>query len=175
VNGYWYPWSHGPQAYVWAWRRIHRIFDVAGAKNVHFVWSVNPNLYDGIQTWKRSMGSYWPGADYVDEVGSTMINFGGTKSYPVERFAPRLRWLREKFGKPVVLTEVNTAYDGRVAWLRDLREMLAGMPWIPVLAWSQLPSRGKAHQIGTGVVDWDVQIDPAGAQELHAIIDGGLR
>jgi hypothetical protein len=93
----------------------------------------------------------------------------------VRRFAPRLRWLHRTFRKPVVLTEVNTAYDGRVAWLRDFRAMLAGMPWIPAVAWSQLPSRGKAHQIGTGVLDWDVQTDPAASGELHAIIDDGLR
>ena len=31
------------------------------------------------------------------------------------------------------------------------------------VAWSQLPRRGKAHQRGTGIVDWDVQSDPASA------------
>jgi mannan endo-1,4-beta-mannosidase len=175
MNGYWYPWSHGSEAYIWAWRRIVRIFDVAHARNVRFVWSVNPNLYDPEATWKRSLMRYWPGRGYVDDIGSTMINFGGAKSYPVAEFAPRLRWLHDRFGKRVVLTEVNTAYADRVAWLRDLRSMLAGMPWIPALAWSQLPSRGKAHQLGTGVLDWHVEQDPAAGQELHAIIDAGLR
>jgi mannan endo-1,4-beta-mannosidase len=173
MNGYWYPWSHGARAYVWAWRRIVRIFDVARARNVRFVWSVNPNLYDDRATWKRSVARYWPGRRYVDDIGSTMINFGGAKTYPVRRFAPRLRWLHRTYGKRVVLTEVNTAYDRRVAWLRDLRAMLARMPWIPVVAWSQLPSRGKAHQLGTGVLDWDVRTDPAASGELHAIIDDG--
>ena len=32
MNGYWYPWSHGARAYVFAWRRIVRIFGVAGAQ-----------------------------------------------------------------------------------------------------------------------------------------------
>ena len=175
MNGYWYPWSHGAQAYIWAWRRIVRIFDVAGAHNVRFVWSVNPNLYDSVPTWKRSVRRYWPGSRYVDDVGSTMIDFGGTKSYPVSRFAPRLRWLRETYRKPVVLTEVNTAFDGRVAWLRDLRSMLAEMPWIRAVTWSQLPSRGKAHQTATGVVDWDVQTDAPASAALAAIIRDGLR
>jgi len=175
MNGYWYPWSHGAQAYVWAWRRIVRIFEVARAENVRFVWSVNPNLYEGAATWKRTLARYWPGSRYVDDIGSTMIDFGGAKSYPVRRFEPRLRWLHKTFKRKVVLTEVNTAYDGRMPWLRDFRAMLAEMPWIPAVAWSQLPSRGKAHQIGTGVVDWDVQTDPAAGQELRAIIEDGLR
>jgi glycosyl hydrolase family 26 len=46
MNGYWYPWSRGPRAYRWAWRRIVRLVDVAGAHNVRFVWSVNANLYE---------------------------------------------------------------------------------------------------------------------------------
>jgi mannan endo-1,4-beta-mannosidase len=175
MNGYWYPWSHGARAYVWAWQRIVRIFDAVGAHNVRFVWSVNPNLYERATTWKRGVSPYWPGRRYVDAVGSTMINFGGTKSYPVERFAPRLRWLHATYRKPIVLTETNTAYDGRITWLRDLRRLLAAAPWIRVVAWSQLPSRVHANQQGIGDLDWDVQSDPAAATLLRGIIDDGLR
>jgi hypothetical protein len=173
MNGYWYPWSRDPKAYVFAWRRMVRIFDVAGAKNVRFVWSVNPNLYEGQRIWRKGLRPYWPGSRYVDAVGSTMIDFGGLKAYPVKRFAPRLRWLRTTFHKPIVLTETNTAYAGRVRWLTDLRSMLQTMPWIRVVAWSQLPSRGKVHQRGTGIVDWDVQTDAAGAAQLADIIRDG--
>jgi hypothetical protein len=175
MNGYWYPWSRNPQAYVFAWRRMVRVFEASGANNVRFVWSVNPNLYEGAATWRRGVRPYWPGSRYVDFVGSTMIDFGGTKSYPVARFEPRLRWLRSAYRKPIVLTETNTAYAGRVPWLTNLRALLARTPWIKAVAWSQLPSRGKVHQRGTGVVDWDVQADPAGASLLAAIIRDGLR
>jgi hypothetical protein len=173
MNGYWYPWSTDPRAYVLAWRRMVRIFEAAGADNVRFVWSVNPNLYEPEDVWRAGLRAYWPGSRYVDAVASTMIDFGGAKAYPVARFAPRMRWLRERFGKPVVLAETNTAYTGRERWLADLRAMLATMPWIDTVAWSQLPSRGKVHQRGTGMVDWDVQVDPAGAAALAAIIRDG--
>jgi mannan endo-1,4-beta-mannosidase len=173
MNGYWYPWSHGPEAYVLAWRRMVRIFDEAGARNVRFVWSVNPSLYESQRTWRRGLLRYWPGSQYVDDVGSTMIDFGGVKSYPVARFEPRLRWLRSRFGKPLVLTETNTAFDGRLKWLADLRTMLGTMPWVRVVAWSQLPSRGNAQTVGTGVLDWDVQTDRPAAAELAAIIRDG--
>jgi mannan endo-1,4-beta-mannosidase len=175
MNGYWYPWSRGPRAYRWAWRRIVRLFRVAGARNVRFVWSVNANLYEPDDVWRRGLRRYWPGRRYVDAVGSTMIDFGGAKEYPVRRFAPRLRALRRVYDKPVVLAETNTDYGGRVEWLRDLRAMLRGMPWIRTVMWSQLPSRGKAQQRGTGIVDWDVQRDLAAATELRGIIRDGLR
>ena len=32
MNGYWYPWSRDARAYRWAWRRIVRLFGVAGAR-----------------------------------------------------------------------------------------------------------------------------------------------
>jgi mannan endo-1,4-beta-mannosidase len=176
MNGYWYPWSRDAQAYRWAWRRIVRLFGVAGAHNVRFVWSVNANLYEPASTWMANARRYWPGRRYVDDVGVTVIDFGGEKEYSVARFAPRLRELRATFGKPLVLAETNTEFDGRVAWLRDLRAMLVGMPWIRAVMWSQLPSRGKAHRTGaTGVVDWDVQRDPPAATQLRRIIRAGVR
>jgi mannan endo-1,4-beta-mannosidase len=174
MNGYWYPWSRGSRAYRWAWRRIVRLFRMAGARNVRFLWSVNANLYESQRAWLANAHRYWPGRRYVDDVGSTIIDFGGEKDYPVARFVPRLLALREEFRKPVVLAETNTEYDGRVAWLRDLRAALADMPWIRAVMWSQLPSRGQAHRARTsGDLNWDVQRDPAAAAELRRLIEDG--
>ena len=62
------------------------------------------------------------------------------------------------------------------SWLGDLRRMLARMPLIRGVYWSQLPSRGKVQQAGTGVVDWDVQRVPTAAAQLAMIIrDGAAR
>jgi mannan endo-1,4-beta-mannosidase len=174
MNGFWYPWSWDAHNYRRAWRRVVRIFRQAGAANVRFVWSANPNLYDAEASWLRNLRLYWPGAGYVDYVGSTMINFGGSKRYAVSRFVPRLRALHRVYGKPVMLTEVNTQYGGRVRWLRDLRKMLRGMPWMKAVAWSQLPSRGAAQMMQPGDMHWDVQQDPRGAAVLRGIIDDGL-
>jgi hypothetical protein len=52
--------------------------------------------------------------------------------------------------------------------------MLRTMPWIRAVMWSQLPSRSKAHRPGDGVLDWDVQRDPAGAAELARIVREGV-
>jgi hypothetical protein len=111
----------------------------------------------------------------VDFVGSTMIDFGGTKDYPVADFVRRLGVLHRVFRRPMILAETNTDYAGRIQWLGDLRQMLRAMPWIRAIFWSQLPSRGKVQQTGTGTVDWDVQQDPPSAGLLRGIIDDGIR
>jgi mannan endo-1,4-beta-mannosidase len=174
MNGYWYPWAHDPAAYRWAWRRMVRLVRAAGARNVRFVWSVNANLYERARAWRRELRRYWPGRRFVDLVGTTMIDFGGTKHYTVPRFAPRLRELHREYRLPVVLAETNTEAAGAARWLRTLRGMLTGMPWVRGVFWSQLPSRGSVQQWGTGVLDWDVRADPAAAAELAAIIRDGI-
>ena len=64
-----------------------------------------------------------------------------------------------------------TDFSGRIAWLAQLREM----PWIRAVVWSQLLSRGKVQQRGTGIVDWHVQRDPPAAAQLREIIRDGVR
>jgi hypothetical protein len=171
MNGNWYPWSWDPAGYRRAWRHVVRVVRRAGADNVRFVWSVNPSLFEPYEAWSRRLRSYWPGRRYVDVVASTVINFGGRKDYTVSRFASRIRALRWDYGKPMMLAETNTAYGGRVTWLRQLRVMLRTMPFVHGLVWSQLPSRGVAHLKGVGVgwLDWDVQRDPAATAMLRAI------
>jgi mannan endo-1,4-beta-mannosidase len=174
MNGFWYPWSKDPVSYRRAWRRVVNLFREVGADNVRFLWSVNPNLYGPQRAWVKSVRPYWPGSAYVDAIGSTMINFGGWKRYAVSRFEPRLRMLHRFYRKPLMLTEVNTQYGGRVRWLRDFRKMLRGMPWLTAVAWSQLPSRAAEQQNDPGDLGWDVQQDPASAAALRAIVEDGL-
>jgi mannan endo-1,4-beta-mannosidase len=173
MNGFWYPWSRGPRSYVRAWRRVVRLVRAA-APNVRFVWSVNPNLYESRRSWLRNVRRYWPGAAYVDVVGSTMINFGGVKDYSVVRFEPALTSLRRAFRKPVFLTEVNTEWEGRVRWLGGLDRVLRRHSWIRAVAWSQLPSRGAVHQKGkAGDMNWDVSRDPAAVRALREVAHDG--
>jgi mannan endo-1,4-beta-mannosidase len=176
MNGFWYPWSADAPAYVRAWRHMVRVVRAAGARNVRFVWSANPNLYERPAVWLRNLRRYWPGAAYVDVLGSTMINFGGLKDYTVARFAPRLALLHQTFGLPVLLTEVNTERTGSAGWLDDLGSMLRHRRWLTGFAWSQLPSRGAVQRKGTvGNLNWDVTADPAAAAALRGIARDDLR
>ena len=175
--GTWYPWSLEPRMYVLAWRRLVRLFRSVGAHNVRWVWSANPNTYQGKRPWLQHLRAYSPGSRYVDYVGSTMIDFGGVRRrrYAIARFAPRFQILHREFKKPLMLTETSTEFAGRVDWLRGLRRMLRGMPWIRSVEWSQLKSRGATHLKGSGDLGWDVQTDPAGAAVLRRIIADGHR
>jgi hypothetical protein len=175
MNGFWYPWSHDARSYRHAWRHVVTVVRRAGADNVRFVWSVNPSLFVPERKWLGRLRRYWPGRRYVDVIGSTMINFGGSKDYSVQRFAPRLRALHTLYRRPMMITEANTVYNRRVTWLRQFRQMLRGMPWIKAVAWSQLPSRGKAHLAGVGNLDWDIQRDSKAAAVVRTIIKDGLR
>jgi glycosyl hydrolase family 26 len=174
MNGFWYPWSWDARDYRRAWRHMVHIFRDVGASNVRFVWSVNPNLYERAKPWLENVKRYWPGAAYVDDVGSTVINFGGPKIYAADRFAARLRDLHRLYRKPLILTEVNTQYGGRVRWLRGLRSMLQKMPDVKAVAWSQLPSRGAAQMNRAGDMHWDVQTDPASRAVVRGIVEDGL-
>jgi mannan endo-1,4-beta-mannosidase len=177
MNGTWYPWSAEPGYYVLAWRRLWRVFHGLHVANVRWVWSPNPNLYEGKHRWHVNVRRYWPGPRYVDYVGSTMINFGGVRRrrYTIARFVPRFEILHREFRKPLMLPETSTEYTGRIAWLRDLRRMLRRMPWIRSVEWSQLKSRGQAHMKGAGQLAWDVRTDPGAAAVIRGIAADGRR
>jgi mannan endo-1,4-beta-mannosidase len=168
MNGFWYPWSHGPRAYVRAWRHVVALVR-AEARNVRFVWSPNLNLYQAAGSWLRDARRYYPGARYVDLVGATVINFGGSKRYFPRRFVPRLDALHRTFGKSLLLPEVSTNFADRLAWLRELRHVLKRRLWIRGMAWSQLPSRAAAHGEGVGNLGWDITRDPPAAAKLRLI------
>jgi len=174
MNGNWYPWSHDVSAYRRAWRHVVDVFRAEGATNARFVWSINPNLYQDQATVIGHAWHYWPGSAYVDVVGTTMIDFGGAKDYPVARFVDRFRALHSAFGKRVFVTEFQTDFDGRLAWLQDLRAWLAtGTSWVEGLNLSQAyASRGQA-QMGSmvGNLAWSVRTDPAAAAIVRGIVE----
>ena len=177
MNGYWYPWSADPRAYVSAWRRMVRIFAAAGARNVRFVWSSNPNLYESERDWRPALRALLARAPLRRRRRVDDDRLRWRQVLPRATASSRgSRWLRRRFDKPVVLTETNAAYEGRAgAGSPTCAVMLDRVPWISAVVWSQLPSRGTVQQRGTGVLDWDVQRDPAAAAQLAAIIRDGVR
>jgi Glycosyl hydrolase family 26 len=177
MNGDWYPWSRDPADYVTAWRRMVDIFRKEGAKNAKFVFSVNPSVWVPDEEFKASLQDYWPGPEYVDFLGSTMISFGGKKSYSVAEFAARLGFTRSLFNKDMIITELNTALVGRVKWLTDLRTWLAeDAIWVRGVVLSQGESRGQV-QLGDKVGDlsWNVMTDADSKPVIRGIINDFAR
>ena len=109
----------------------------------------------------------------VDYLGSTMINFGGIKQKSVAEFAQRLLLMHQTFEKELIITELNTAAEGRVKWLTDLRTWLVtDATWVRGVVLSQAESRGKT-QLGDKVGDlsWNVTTDDQTKPIIKALIE----
>jgi mannan endo-1,4-beta-mannosidase len=161
MNGTWYPWSLDPHEYVLAWRHIWNIFQQQRVTNAKFVWSADfgegpPN----VPGWETNLMAYWPGRKYVNDIGTTMINFGGSDSHSVDQFTPRINYVHNLLNMPVMLTEVNTDQQGRRRWMLDLARYVGQTSWINGVVWSQQPSYGARNMI-TGNMNWQVWHDPS--------------
>jgi len=146
MNGFWYPWSHDPDAFIQAWRRIYNIFQNEKAFNAEFNFSINPNLYQPKVQWSDDLLAYWPGDEYVDSLGLTMINFGGEKNYSVAQFEDRISYLVEEFKKPVVITEFSLPPQEPDLWIKDFDSLLERRSEITHAFFSPKPSRYLASQ-----------------------------
>lgn len=72
-NGHWYPYSGQPMLYVVAWRRIHNLFQQAGANEfVEWVWNINHISFDDHNDVTR----YYPGDHFVDWTAIDGYNWG---------------------------------------------------------------------------------------------------
>jgi beta-mannanase len=124
-----YPWANGDApGFVAAYRHFVATCRATGAANLSFVWSPggDPGLRD-----------YWPGAEYVDYVGTTVLAFAewdvargaGRPSTFRELFDPRYELLRG-YGKPVLLCEFATTGppEYRRRWIAEAGEAFGAYP-----------------------------------------------
>jgi len=113
-----YPWSatgkNTPEDFKAAWKHVHRIFSKTGAHNVKWVW--NP--------WRAEVAmSYYPGPQYVDWLGTTLLNYGNLnpdhKWYSFEELYEPFSKLHETLKKPVILAEFGSLSLGgdRKEWM----------------------------------------------------------
>jgi hypothetical protein len=164
MNGNWYPWGRAVNGnrrgqFVAAWRRVHRIFVSAGARNVRWVWSPVTG----------APRAFFPGRNEVDMLGVTCLN-GGTQLFQrqwrsfsticggsieaLHRLAPRL---------PIELSEVSTAPSGgsKAAWIAGMFAYLARHPVVKSLIWFDLRKE----------TDWTIESSPGAVKAFRA----GLR
>jgi hypothetical protein len=101
MNGNWYHgYSGHPAQFVAAWRRIHNLFEAAGASNVVWVWC--PNV--GPVNWDP----YYPGNAYVDVIG--VDGFSNTR-YGYQTFEHLFGNFFSHFAGRKPLMVVETATD----------------------------------------------------------------
>ncbi len=134
MNGNWYSWSEGVNGnqegdFVEMWRHVHDRFELAGADNVVWLWSVNRS--DNLKT---DIVNYWPGEEYTDWVGMSGYwrGYQGAEAPTFDAvFGKTLGELRALTAKPILLAEIGagtTVNDDRVTWLNTLFTGLGANP-----------------------------------------------
>lgn len=123
MNGDWTPWSRGatPADFVAAWRHVHDLFVEAHATNVR--WVFNPSVtFDGA----RSIGEFWPGAEYVDWLGVDGYTWLGVlpgRTYETvdQVFSTTISQLRALAPNlPVMIAECGAGPAAKDRWIPDL-------------------------------------------------------
>lgn len=168
-NGNWYPWSHDPAAFTDAWRHLRTRFDRAGADNVIWVWSYQPGACEGLSAWRDRVSHYWPGEEYVDVLGMSMVRFL-TGANSVGSYMRYLQAANRRFRRPTMITEANVAHSLSREWLPELERALEDASSTNLgFVWSQLPSREQARNPRAGEMEWDARSEPAAAAVLRSI------
>lgn len=149
---WWYPWQGDPLAYRWAWKRVVRLSREIGAGNLRWVWTPAWGNEDAIL--------YYPGADFVDFVGVTVLNFGPVvgpwRSFP-QLFDPQYEALA-RFRKPIILAEVGSAEQGgdKAEWIRGMFSSLrTDFPLVSAVVWF---NNSRAREFAE--IDWRVESSP---------------
>ncbi|NJY63089.1 glycosyltransferase [Salinimicrobium sp. CDJ15-81-2] len=123
-----YPWSadggNTPADFKAAWRHVHEIMKDRGANEVMLVW----NPWD-----PQGMEQYYPGDQYVDWIGLTMLDYQGLNKsgaeVPFEElylpFRNKLQWFTRK---PVMLTEFGSLNlnGNQNSWLKNAMAKISG-------------------------------------------------
>lgn len=137
MNASWYPWGerafgNTAEDYIAMWRHVVGIFRRVGAHNVLWVWSAA----------LVPLGETYPGDDYVDWVGITVLNFGtvppGWKWRSFEDLFSSYYDELKKMGKPIIIAEVASAEEGgdKAGWIRDsMASLRESFPQVKAFMW----------------------------------------
>lgn len=160
-----YPWStEDAEAYVSAYRRVVSIFEEQAADNVLWVWSPAGN---------SGAESYYPGAEYVDYVGVTILadsrwdaiaGFDRMRSFDIllmEKYR-----LVEEFQKPLIIAElgISSKADVQKIWLENAFEDVSKYPALRGIVYFNALN---THATGDGYKpDWQIS-----AEVLEAVMN----
>lgn len=160
-----YPWSaagnNTPEEFKTAWKHVHKIFKEEGAHQVIFVW--NP--------WKpETMQEYYPGDNYVDWVGLTLLDYSPLENVNeysfnelYEPFKDKLYWFTRK---PVMLAEFGSLQKGeqQQKWLSSAlsaintkHEEVAAIVFFNSAVDQNIPSNtpSEQQQLDWSLASWD--------------------
>jgi len=169
MNGNWFAHAgalnmpDGPAKFVAAWRRIHKIFDAAGAKNVVWVWCPNAQSTPD-EEWNQ-WGRYYPGDAFVDWVAIDGYNWGTTQSWSTwQNLADIVRpFYRDYAGrKPIMISETASAEAGgdKAAWIRNAQTtLIRDFPKVKAMLWFEVAKEA----------DWRVESSAASLAAFRSL------
>ena len=177
MNGNWYPWAgtvngNKPAEFVKAWRRIHDIFEVEGATNVTWVWSIN---HESVPAGRaNAYSAYYPGDTYVDWTSISGFNWGTTSHYSSWR--PFMHWYSAPFAylktlkKPIVISEFASVEQGgsKSAWLKDAYARIRANPQVRAVVYYD-----SAEKSPSSTQNWRVGSSPASLAAFRTAIASG--
>ena len=165
MNGFWYPWGRGVNGnrageFIRAWRHVHRIFSLAGAHKVIWVWS----------PVSGAPGAEFPGRGYVDALGLTCLN-GGSRALrgdwrTINQICGRSVAQLENLagGLPIELSETATSGNGRgkAQWITNLFAWLRAHSEVKTVIWFNLNKE----------TNWMIQSSPAAERAMRTGLAG---
>ena len=169
-----YPWAYGVNGntaadLVTAWRYVHDRFVRAGATNVQWVWSPNPD--NGLVPF----ASIYPGDAYVNWFGVDVYN-GGTQ-FDWGGWLSAQQIMAHTYGifqtlnpaTPVMLPEVSSVEQGgsKAQWITDLFTATpTAFPNLKAIVWFH-DNWTTVDSRNLPVADWRVNTSLASLQAFH--------
>ncbi|MCX6271917.1 MAG: glycosyl hydrolase [Bacteroidetes bacterium] len=157
---YRYPWgphNNNVKDFLAAWRHVHKVFKVAGADNVLWIWSPHPSY--------GYFDYYYPGDRYVDYVGVNVLNYGTVAAWSKwwtfrEIFGAHYKELA-RFHKPIMITEFSSLAVGgsRSKWFEEaFNGITENYPLIKSVLFFHFSEDKTTTQ---QAVDWTIKSDKA--------------
>ena len=159
-----------PATFIAAWRRVHNIFEQAGATNVRWVWCPSGSDFATGQAQR-----FYPGSGYVDWVGADGYNWAPVRPVPWRSFgqifAAFYRW-GVSTGKPLLIGEfgaLERAPGQKAAWFAEAdRQLRTQFPAIRAIvyfdSYRENPSFGKYF-------NWKVTSSPSALAAFRAFVN----
>ena len=110
MNGGWYPWGYDgsegttPEQWIAAWDHVVTVINGQAPGLVTWVWAAN------VELGATSVAQYWPGAQYVGEVGLDGYLSSDSDTYQSE-FGQTVTDVRALTDRPIWITETGVNQD----------------------------------------------------------------
>lgn len=169
MNGTWYPWGgtvngNSPASFIAAWRHIHDIFAEEHVTNVTWIWSVNRESVPATP----DHDAFYPGDDYVDWIGVSGFNFGGSRWASFSKQYDTVLGQLKVHSKPIMLAEMASVEKGgdKAAWITDAyKRIQEEHPEVKAVIYYDNPEYDPK-----GKQDWNIDSSPGSEHAFTAAI-----